>query len=141
MSDAPKPGTLLGVNGLSRLRAHVAGLSAGKITLWCYLTWYLVAVALYFDPSPAIWFNSLGISAIVGFALLLSVSQSPSANPWQTARLFLMPFCVSSFSALIKGRGFFLIFPTNLHDLAILVGCCAVLLAVILAIKPTLGLR
>ena len=31
-------------------------------------------------------------------------------------RLFLMPFCVSSFSQLIKGKGFVLVFPPDLHE-------------------------
>jgi len=30
--------------------------------LWCYLIWYLTAVALYFDPSPSLWLTSIGIS-------------------------------------------------------------------------------
>ena len=31
-------------------------------------------------------------------------------------RLYLMPFCVSSFAALIKGRGFVLVFHPSIHD-------------------------
>ena len=30
---------------------------------------------------------------------------------WQIFRLFLMPFCVSSFAALVKDAGFLLVFP------------------------------
>ena len=40
-------------------------------------------------------------------------------------RLFLMPFCVSSFSQLIKGKGFVLVFPPDLHEIAISLGACA----------------
>ena len=91
---------------------YFASLPNGKIALWCYLIWYLVTLGFYFDPSPAIWLNAAGISAIIGIALLLSVSLPPGAkrDPWQTFRLFMMPFGVSSFSQLIKGQGFILIF-------------------------------
>lgn len=63
-------------------------------------------------PVTTIWLNSVGISFVIDIALMLSVNGSSArADPWQTFRLFLMPFCVSSFAALIKDRGFVLIFP------------------------------
>jgi len=114
---------------MQRLHAvlrYFASLSAGKIALWCYLIWYLVTVVNHFDPAPTIWLNSLGISAVIGVALLLSVSKENSrkADPWQTFRLFLMPFCVSSFSSLIKGRGYILIVPPRLSEQVTSVGLC-----------------
>lgn len=113
-----------------RLIRYFQTLPAGKAVLWCYLIWYLCTVAAYFDPSPAIWLNSLGISAIIGVALLLSVGGGVSgfAASWQTFRLFFMPFAVSSFSALIKGRGFLLVFPPSLAQLALQLGLCAAFL-------------
>lgn len=115
----------------------MAGLPPGKIALWCYLIWYLVTVYRYFDPSPSIWLNSLGISAVVGTALLLSVGGSirPSADPWQTFRLFFMPFAVSSFSSLIKGRGFLLILPPNAAELAVAAGSCALFVLAVTVVK------
>src|SRR5215831_15145468 len=100
---------------------YFAQLPATKIALWCYLIWYLVVVVRYFDPSPAIWLNSLGISAVIGFALLLSVDRkrSSGSNGWQTFRLFFMPFAVSSFSSLIKGRGFRLVVPPRMAEVAL----------------------
>jgi hypothetical protein len=58
-------------------------------------------------------------------ALLLSVG-GPRAmkDRWQTFRLFLMPFCVSSFSALIKGRGFVLVVPASVREAALLAAPC-----------------
>ena len=54
---------------------------------------------------------------------------------WQVIRLFMMPFCVSSFSALVKGRGFFLIFSPNLDEILIAVGLCAVLCGTVAVLK------
>ncbi len=105
---------------------YFAQLPAGKIVLWCFLIWYASTVIHHFDPTPAIWLNALGISAIIGVALYLSVN-NPASPPdrWTTLRLFLMPFCVSSFSQLIKGRGFVLIFPPAPRELAMSLGACA----------------
>ena len=116
---------------------YFARLSAGKVALWCYLIWYLSTVVRYFDPTPTIWLNSLGITLVVGIALLLSVSgASPkSADPWQSFRLFFMPFAVSSFSALIKGHGFFLVFPPSAVEVGIQLGSCAVFVLAVVTIK------
>ena len=105
-----------------------AKLPPGKIVLWCFLLWYLAAVIHHFDATPAIWLNALGISAIIGIALYLSVREPGKAPPdrWTVLRLFLMPFCVSSFSQLIKGKGFVLVFPPDVHEIAISVAACAV---------------
>ncbi len=113
---------------------------AGKLVLWCYLIWYLVTVVLFFDPTPSIWLNSLGISGVIGTALILSVSPvgQGKADGWQTFRLFLMPFCVSSFSSLIKAKGFFLIIPPgSAHRLALVAACGGFLLFVFLIRLPT----
>jgi len=108
------------------LLVYFASLGSGKTILWCYLIWYLVTVANHFDPSPTIWLNSLGLCTVVGFSLRLSVGQEtlPTVDHWQTFRLFLTPFCVSSFSSLIKGQGFFLILSPRPLELVTAVGSC-----------------
>ena len=65
-------------------------------------------VCSHFDPSPKIWINSIGISIVIGTGLLLSVSSGEigSRDNWQTFRLYFMPFCILSFSALIKRQEF-----------------------------------
>lgn len=122
---------------MSWLLHYFARLSPGKWVLWNYLIWYLVTVYHHFDPSPAIWINALGISVVIGVALLLSVNQgqSPLANPWQTFRLFWMPFAVSSFSSLIKGQGFTLIFSPVPRELALSVLACLLFSLGICALK------
>jgi predicted neutral ceramidase superfamily lipid hydrolase len=116
---------------------YFSRLSTGKLILWCYLLWYAVTVVHYFDPNPRIWINSIGISLIIGFALLLSVSngQSWMANKWQTARLFIMPFCVSSFSSLIKGQNYITIFPTDKSVLTQSIGVCVIFVTLVGANK------
>ena len=111
--------------------------------LWCFLLWYLATVIHHFDATPAIWFNAVGISGIIGIALYLSVREpgKPPPDRWTVLRLFLMPFCVSSFSSLIKGRGFVLIFPPNLHELAVSITACVLFVAVVLALRQVARLR
>lgn len=122
---------------MSLLLNYLARLPTGKMVLWCYLIWYLVTVYFHFDPTPTIWLNSLGISAVIGVALVLSVSgpSAPRLDRWQTLRLFLMPFCVSSFSSLIKGKGYLLIAPPDGFELAVSVGCCAAFIGLVLLVK------
>ena len=104
-----------------RLLRYFALLTPGRIVLWCYAVWYAVIVSLHFDPGLRLWLTSLGLSVIIGIALILSTrptagGQPANADHWQTFRLFLMPFCVSSFAALVKDEGFILIFPPSLRD-------------------------
>lgn len=100
-----------------RLLYYFATLSTGRTILWCYLIWYLNVLVRFFDPSPRLWLTSLGISAIVGVALIISTTSgggdTRKLERWQTFRLFLMPFCVSSFSAMVKGHDFILIFDPD----------------------------
>ena len=116
---------------------YFAMLPAGKVVLWCFLVWYLSTVIQHFDPTPGIWLNALGISAIIGVALYLSVREpgKPPPDRWTTLRLFLMPFCVSSFSQLIKGKGFVLVFPPDLHELGVSIAACAVFVIVVLLLR------
>lgn len=98
--------------------------------LWCYLIWWLLTLGRHFDPSPRLWLSSLGLSAIIGTALYLSTVHGSKAKialgRWQIIRLYLMPFCVSSFAALIKDRGFVLVFEPRLEtNLASLAVCAA----------------
>jgi hypothetical protein len=113
-------------------------LPAGKIALWCYLLWYAVTVFNHFDASPAIWLNALGISALMGVAIVLSVGHALRSAPdrgWQVFRFFLMPFCVSSFSSLIKGKGFVLIVPPTAAEVLLSVGACMAFIALVAALK------
>jgi hypothetical protein len=91
-----------------KMLQYFGRLGAGRRILWCYLIWYLVFAARYFNPRPRLWLTSLGISMIVGVALFIITSTSDSnvgrRNGWTTFRLFLMQFCMSSFPALVKDR-------------------------------------
>jgi len=107
-----------------------------KAILWCYLIWYVTVVCFHFDPSVKIWINSIGISAVIGTGLMLSVSSSKGERDrWQAFRLYLMPFCVSSFSALIKEQGFIVFISPNIKETIVSVSCCVLFLLVILVVK------
>jgi len=107
-----------------------------KAILWCYLIWYVTVVVFHFDPSVKIWINSIGISAVIGTGLMLSVSSSEGKRDrWQAFRLYLMPFCVSSFSALIKEQGFIVFISPNIKETIVSVSGCVLFLLVILGVK------
>jgi hypothetical protein len=118
---------------------YLAGLRAPQRVLWSYLIWYLVVLVRYFDRSPSLWLSSLGISAIVGTALYLSTARAGQRQVrlerWQIARLYIMPFAVSSFAALIKGRGFVLIFHPSLRDNALAALACTLFVGGTLALR------
>jgi hypothetical protein len=115
------------------LVGYFADLRPAQQALWCYLVWYLFVLVRYFDASAALWLSSLGISAIIGTALYLSTARAGRTRVrlerWQIARFYLMPFCVSSFAALIKGRGFFLVFHPSLRDNLAAAAACALFVA------------
>lgn len=110
---------------------YLRNLTTGRLILWCYFIWYLTVLVRYFDPNPRIWATSFGLSAIIGIALYINAAYSGPARLrfgfWPTVRLFMMPFCVSSFSALVKDKHFVLIFSPNPWEIAAAAGTCAVL--------------
>lgn len=116
--------------------AYLANLSTGRQVLWCYLAWYLVMALSYFDPSANIWLTAIGISAIMGVALYLAFTP-PGARPdrWHVMRLFLIPFCVASFSALVKDRGFILVFSPSLPENALALVLCAIFISMCAAAR------
>jgi hypothetical protein len=124
---------------LRALVAYLRDLNAARAVLWCYLIWYLGALIPCFDPSPTLWLSSLGISVIIGTGLYLSTAYAGPTKtqlaPFQIFRLYLMPLCVSSFAALIKGHGFVLVLhPTLAGNLRPLFAC-AVFLSLVRAAK------
>ena len=122
-----------------KLIHYLGNLSKGRLILWCYFIWYLVVLVRYFDPSPRLWLTSLGLSLIIGFALFVSTTAAGEnkvkLEPWQIIRLFIMPFCVSSFSALVKGKGFVLIFSPDPKEILIAVALCALLCGTVAVLK------
>lgn len=97
---------------------HFARLPVGLVILWCFLIWYLVMIVLHFEASPRLWLNALGMSVIMGTILRLSLPHDGSAGRefWRMFRLYAIPFCVSSFSALVRDGGFYAIISPELRD-------------------------
>ncbi|MES2239941.1 MAG: hypothetical protein V4497_06735 [Bacteroidota bacterium] len=115
---------------------YVLKMKMPKIILWCYLIWYFSIMSIYFESSLRLWASSLGISLIIGFALILSTSQQGiNQDIWIKIRLFLFPFCVSSYSATIKGHDFILLFPNNRTHLFIGIMNCMLFVCLIWIVK------
>jgi len=118
---------------------YLSNLSKGRLILWCYFIWYCVVLVRYFDPSLRLWLTSLGLSLIIGVALYLSTTAADRVQVqldfWKTFRLFLMPFCVSSFAALVKGKGFILVFSPHPGEILMAAACCLALCLVVVILK------
>ncbi len=118
---------------------YLQNLSTGRTILWCYFIWWAVSIIYHFDPKPRIWLTSLGLSGIIGAALILSTRPSSGTltktDPWVVFRLFLMPFCVSSFAALVKDAGYVLVFPPSWRENATGAGLIALFLLVVWGVK------
>lgn len=122
-----------------RLLRYLANLTTGRMVLWCYALWYVVSVTAHFDARPRLWITSLGLAFIIGTALLISTRSSSKGTTqldrWQIFRLYLMPFCVSSFAALVKDAGFVLVFPPSLKENLIGAGLIAGFVVLVLGLK------
>jgi hypothetical protein len=115
---------------------YLAKLSKGRLILWCYFIWYAVVFVRYFDGNQRLWLTSLGLSGIIGVALYISSTTGGNKlERWQIIRLFLMPFFVSSFSALVKGKNFILIFSPNPNEIFLALGLCAAFCGIVWIVK------
>lgn len=120
---------------------YLRHLTTGRIILWCYFIWWALSIIHHFDPTPRIWLTSLGLSGIIDVALIISPQSSSAArtrmDPWVVFRLFLMPFCVSSFAALVKDAGYLLVFPPSWRENATGIGLVALFLLVVWTVKKS----
>lgn len=95
---------------VNSLNTYFANLTNGRLILWSYFFLYLVVVSRHFQPTLSLWLTALGLSALIGTALLINTTRSGTQKVkierWPLIRLYLFPFCVSSFSALVKGKVF-----------------------------------
>ena len=111
------------------------------MVLWCYAIWYVVNVSNHFDARPRLWLTSIGISAIIGTALLISTRSSSrgttTLDRWQIFRLYLMPFCVSSFAALVKEANYIMVFPPTPRENLQGIVAIAAFIGFVTALKKT----
>lgn len=122
--------------------SYLLRLTPSRVTLWSYLIWYLVVLWRHFEAVTSLWLNSLAMSVLIGTALYLSTVHSGrvvTLDRWQVFRLYLMPFCVSSYAALIKGRDFVLIFHPTLGDNLLPLALIGALWAVVFAVQRLSG--
>jgi len=121
---------------MKSLLRYLKNLSTGRLILWCYLIWYLVVLVRYFDANPRIWLTSVGLSFIIGIALYISsTTHGNKLERWQIIRLFLMPFFVSSFAALVKGKNFVLIFSPDRREVFLALILCGIFCGFVWGLK------
>ena len=121
---------------MKQVLQYLANLSTGRLILWCYLIWYLVVLARYFDPNPRLWLTSVGLSVIIGIALYISsTTRGNKLERWQIIRLFLMPLFVSSFAALVKGKSFVLIFSPDPQENFLALILCGMFCGLVFVLK------
>lgn len=125
--------------------AYLSELSLPRYVLWCYLLWWFGVAIPYFEPDLSLWSTCVGMSAIIGTGLYLSTAYAGAVRTtlprWTVARLYMMPFCVSSFAALIKGRGFVLVFHPDWAGNAWPLAGCALLGTLSLVARRVVGTR
>jgi hypothetical protein len=126
---------------LMPLLSYLARLSVGRAILWCYVIWYLCVLYFYFVPSISLWLNSLGLSLIVGSALVLATGpfnmHRIRTQFWVVSRLIMCPFFVSSFSALTTKSNFLLLLSPNLKENLVAVMACVIFLSSTFICKQT----
>lgn len=124
---------------LTQLLSYLALLSAGRAILWCYVIWYLSVLHFHFVPSISLWLNSLGLSLIVGSALILATGPFNlhrfRTEFWVVTRLVMCPFFVSSFSALTTKSNFLLLLSPNLKENLFAVMACVIFLSSVFICK------
>jgi hypothetical protein len=121
------------------LLRYLAQLPVGHRILWSYVIWWAVMVHYYFRTDVRLWLVSLGIGIIVGFALMLSTGpvsmERFRSRFWESMRLFICPLMVSSFSALVVGKDFILVFSPQWMENTIALGGIAVFLLLVFLSK------
>ncbi len=96
------------------LLRYLGQMPTSRMILWSFVIWWAVMVYYYFRADMRLWLTSLGIGIIVGYALMLSTGPVNRdrfrTRFWESLRLFVCPLLVSSFSALVAGQEFLLVF-------------------------------
>ena len=111
-----------------------AATTPAMLLLWGYFTYFLVT--LFYESqyaSRALILNACLVAAVIGVALNASalgkepVSTYVIESPFRVLRFFLIPFCVSLFSALVGAAGdeFVSVLPARPRQLAVTVGVSA----------------
>ena len=121
-------------------RSHLRHSSAPPLLLLFGFFSYYLAVVLSFGGVLRIWLNAIVMSALVGVALnAAAIGTTPikkwvQEGPWRCFRLFLVPFCVSSISAVRAANApvFFYLLPREQGPMTRALAAC---LAVPLLVK------
>eukprot|EP00479_Gromia_sphaerica_P009254 TRINITY_DN3833_c0_g1_i1.p1 TRINITY_DN3833_c0_g1~~TRINITY_DN3833_c0_g1_i1.p1 ORF type:complete len:190 (-),score=23.54 TRINITY_DN3833_c0_g1_i1:264-833(-) len=117
------------------------------IPLWCYLWWYLWILYSYYgwileNHEGTFWPTAGFLSLAVGIVLNVNalngskpVIQQIIENPFKCLRFFIIPFCVSSYSAIASIIHFVSIFPDDGEVLGVGFGVAAGIAVVLVSIN------
>lgn len=100
--------------------SYLTRLDARRLLLWSALLWYAVTMARHATADPRVWLGAAGIASVVG--VMLAANAIPAGGSWRglgfwpALRFFLIPFCVASFSSVMREVGLVVVFPRNLPD-------------------------
>uniref|UniRef100_A0A6U2Z8K1 Uncharacterized protein n=2 Tax=Lotharella globosa TaxID=91324 RepID=A0A6U2Z8K1_9EUKA len=88
--------------------------------VWFLLFWYIYVMAFFGADDASVWGTAVGIMFIIGFTLTGNMYHAPfekywSEKKWATLRVFIIPFCVSSYSSSVSLQQdkFVFIFPKD----------------------------
>mmetsp|Transcript_22031 Transcript_22031/g.32836 ORF Transcript_22031/g.32836 Transcript_22031/m.32836 type:complete len:182 (-) Transcript_22031:204-749(-) len=90
------------------------------LPVWWLTIWYLYILSFYGSADPKMWGSAVGIAIIIGCTLFSNMYYAPfdkfmEKNDWVVIRVFIIPFCVSSYSQVIQKKEdeFAFIFPRD----------------------------
>lgn len=103
------------------------------------LIWYLAEVIRAGGAPPEDWLTAGGIALVVG-GILTANALNPGQRltelgGWKLFRFHLIPFCVSSFSLITQGKGYWILLPPSAEAVLVNLG----LIAGGLVLSPLLG--
>ncbi len=99
------------------MASYFTSLKLSQKILWALFIWWAHTLVWHFDPDPRIWLTAVGLGAIAGTVLFVGAhtasTETLKLGAWRAIRFYLVPFCVASFAAVVKGHDFIIIFPPS----------------------------
>lgn len=109
------------------------------ILLTTFFSWWAFIITSFAVPARA-WGTAIVTSALVGTALNANAYHAPlqeyaHKHQWAIARFYVIPFCVSSYSAVANANSFVALFPVE--NVAVGINGIAIALSIAAALAIT----